>query len=101
MQERDQAVQKKAYKLVAYICEQRPDFLQQHCQDLLDCMLAGVVTSISAAKQYRLRCLKALILLLQSTAAPDVTMAQAPAEASPTEIKQQVCCCTTCICYKC
>lgn len=90
MQERDQAVQKKAYKLVAYICEQRPDFLKQHCQDLLDCMLAGVVTSISAAKQYRLRCLKALILLLQSNDAPNVTMAQSPAEATPTEIKQQV-----------
>ena len=90
VQERDQAVQKKAYKLVAYICEQRPDFVQQNCQDLLDCMLAGVVTSISAAKQYRLRCLKALILLLQSNDAPDVTMAQGPADASPTEIKQQV-----------
>lgn len=83
-------MQKKAYKLVAYICEQRQDFLREQCQEVLDSMLAGVITSMSAAKQYRLRCLKALILLLQGGDAPDVTMAQGPAGASQTEIKQQV-----------
>ncbi|DBA66455.1 TPA: hypothetical protein ACH3X2_002431 [Trebouxia sp. C0005] len=90
LQERDQAAQKKAYKLVAYICEHRPDFLRAHCQDMTDCLLAGVVTSMSAAKRYRLRCLKALILLLQSNDAPEIHMAQALQDAGQTETRQQV-----------
>lgn len=90
MQERDQAAQKKAYKLVAYICEHRPDFLRAHCQDMTDCLLAGVVTSMSAAKRYRLRCLKALILLLQSNDAPEIHMAQTLQDAGQTETRQQV-----------
>ncbi|KAL0054199.1 hypothetical protein WJX82_005285 [Trebouxia sp. C0006] len=90
LQERDQAAQKKAYKLVAYICEHRPDFLRTHCQDMTDCLLAGVVTSMSAAKRYRLRCLKALILLLQSNDAPEIHMAQTLQDAGQTETRQQV-----------
>ncbi len=90
VQERDQAAQKKAYKLVAYICEHRPDFLRAHCQDMTDCLLAGVVTSMSAAKRYRLRCLKALILLLQSNDAPEIHMTQTLQDAGQTETRQQV-----------
>ena len=90
MQERDQAVQKKAYKLIAYVCEHRPDFLRVNCQDVTDCLLAGVVMSMSAAKRYRLRCLKALILLLQSTEAPEIHMPQTLPDAGQTETRQQV-----------
>ena len=32
MQERDQAVQKRAYKLLATVCEQRPVYLRSHVQ---------------------------------------------------------------------
>ena len=90
MQERDQAVQKKAYKLIAYVCEYRPDFLHANCQDITDCLLAGVVTSMSAAKRCRLRCLKALILLLQSNEAPQLSMPQTLPDAGQTETRQQV-----------
>lgn len=90
MQERDQAVQKKAYKLIAYVCEHRPDFLRANCQDVTDCLLAGVVMSMSAAKRYRLRCLKALILLLQSAEAPEIHMPQTLPNAGQTETRQQV-----------
>ncbi|KAL3148459.1 hypothetical protein ABBQ38_013906 [Trebouxia sp. C0009 RCD-2024] len=90
LQERDQAVQKKAYKLIAYICHHRPDFLKANCQDVTDCLLAGVVTSMSAAKRYRLRCLKALILLLQSDEAPEIHMPQSMPDAGQTETRQQV-----------
>lgn len=84
-------MQKKAYKLLAYICEHRADFLLANCQDLTDCLLAGVITSLSAAKRYRLRCLKALILLLQSNAAPEIHGAATLQDAGQTETRQQVC----------
>ena len=57
---------------------------------MTDCLLAGVVTSMSAAKRYRLRCLKALILLLQSNDAPEIHMAQTLQDAGQTETRQQV-----------
>ena len=83
-------MQKKAYKLIAYVCEHRPDFLRANCQDVTDCLLAGVVMSMSAAKRYRLRCLKALILLLQSAEAPEIHMPQTLPNAGQTETRQQV-----------
>jgi len=58
-QERDQAVQKRAYRLLAYVCGERPDFAAAHLAEVLEALLAGVATSLSAAKRYRLRCLQA------------------------------------------
>jgi len=58
LQEKDQAVQKRAYKLLAYILEQRQDFAVAHFQEILDSLLLGVASSMSAAKRYRLRCLQ-------------------------------------------
>jgi hypothetical protein len=58
-QERDQAVQKRAYRLLAYICAERHDFARAHLAEVLEALLAGVATSLSAAKRYRLRCLQA------------------------------------------
>jgi ribosomal RNA-processing protein 12 len=66
-------VQKKCYKVLAYICEQRPDFLEAHFQDVLDALMAGMPSSVSAAKRNRLRCLKAAVLAM---ARPDGPMAQ-------------------------
>ena len=56
---------------------------------MTDSLLAGVVTSMSAAKRYRLRCLKALILLLQGNEAPEIHMAQTMPDAGQTETRQQ------------
>lgn len=60
VQEKDQAIQKRAYKLLAYILEQRRDVLLSNFQDILDSLLLGVASSMSAAKRYRLKCLKVL-----------------------------------------
>ena len=57
-QEKDQAVQKRAYKLLAYILEERQDFGGQNFQEVLDSLLLGVASSMSAAKRFRLRCLQ-------------------------------------------
>ena len=57
-QERDQAVQKRAYRLLAYICGRRPEFTRTHLGEVLGALLAGVATSLSAAKRYRLQCLQ-------------------------------------------
>jgi len=48
------------------------------------------VTSLSAAKRYRPRCLKVLILLLQSNEAPEIHMARTMPDAGQTETRQQV-----------
>ena len=74
MQERDQALQKHAYKLLAHACEARPSYLHAHLQTLLDALLAGVATALSAAKRWRLRCLRAVVLLLQSPDAPHISL---------------------------
>ena len=57
---------------------------------MTDCLLAGVLTSMSAAKRYRLRCLKSLILLLQGNDAPEIHMTQTLQDAGQTETRQQV-----------
>lgn len=59
-QGKDQAVQKRAYRLLAYILEQREVYAKANFQDLLDTLLEGVKSSMSAAKRYRLRCLKVI-----------------------------------------
>lgn len=41
MQERDQAVQKRAYKLLAYITARRRDFTLPNLREVLETLLAG------------------------------------------------------------
>ena len=55
MTEREAALQKNSYKVLAYICERRPTYLRAHLQELLELLLAGTTASLSAAKRYRLR----------------------------------------------
>ena len=57
-------MQKKCYKVLAYVCEQRHDFLEVNFQDVVDALLAGMASSLSAAKRNRLRCLKAAVLAM-------------------------------------
>lgn len=97
-------MQKKSYKILAYLCELRPDYMDEHVQEVLDVLqsskssmgkqawpgprasaaergrlgclyghclsggpiplLSGRATSLSAARRYRLRCLKAVTLIL-------------------------------------
>jgi hypothetical protein len=58
VQERDQAVQKRAYKILAFICAVRQDFTVPHLREVLETLLSGVTSSLSAAKRYRLQCLQ-------------------------------------------
>lgn len=51
-------MQKRAYRLLAYICARRSDFTRAHLTEVLEALLAGVTTSLSAAKRYRLKCLQ-------------------------------------------
>ncbi len=60
--EKDPAVQKKSYKIMAYLCESRPDFSEPNFAAVLSALADGTATAVSAAKRYRLRCLKAAIL---------------------------------------
>ncbi len=73
-QERDQAVQKRAYKLLAFITAKRRDFTLPALREVLETLLAGVTSSLSAAKRYRLACLQAAVLLLLAPDAPDVDL---------------------------
>ncbi len=41
-------MQKKAYKVLAYICEHRPNYMQAHFQDVLETVVAGVRLSFCA-----------------------------------------------------
>jgi ribosomal RNA-processing protein 12 len=73
--EKDPSAQKKAYKVLAYVLESRMDFAGPHFQELVCVLLEGSQTAVSAAKRYRLRCLKAAILVLVGPEGPliDIT----------------------------
>ena len=61
-------MQKRAYKALAFICHARHDFTVPHLKEVLETLLAGVTSSLSAAKRYRLQCLQvALAPCLQHT----------------------------------
>lgn len=61
------AVQKKGYKLMGYILENRRAFVASRVREMVELVLAGTQKCSSAAKRYRLRCTKALVLLLASS----------------------------------
>jgi hypothetical protein len=67
-------VQKRAYKLLAYITAKRRDFTLPNLREVMETLLGGVTSSLSAAKRYRLACLQAAVLLLLSPDAPDVDL---------------------------
>mmetsp|Transcript_19672 Transcript_19672/g.54892 ORF Transcript_19672/g.54892 Transcript_19672/m.54892 type:complete len:1497 (+) Transcript_19672:183-4673(+) len=58
-------MQKKSYKVLAYLCEHRPGFLRAHVKEVLNLVVGpNAATASSASKRYRMRCLKPLILIL-------------------------------------
>eukprot|EP00798_Chlamydomonas_sp_ICE-L_P031076 gene31076-6203_t len=66
------AVQKKSYKVLAYICEQRPEFMCTHLADIMQQVVSSTGASLSASKRFRLRCLKSLALILSTPDCPDL-----------------------------
>jgi ribosomal RNA-processing protein 12 len=66
MDERDPAVQKKAYKIFQYLMEHRPDFYAQDFEGLIERTLQGGATAMSASRGFRIKCLKSIILHLLS-----------------------------------
>ncbi|PRW60392.1 ARM repeat superfamily [Chlorella sorokiniana] len=85
MQEKDAAVQKKSYKVLAYLCEARPDFLQPHFQEVVDALLAAQGCALSAAKRNRLRCLKAAVLAMAQPDGPRVAAEEGADRAEATK----------------
>jgi ribosomal RNA-processing protein 12 len=76
--EKDPAIQKKSYKIIAYLCESRQDFVHPHFTDVLGVLLQGTGTAVSAAKRYRLRCLKASILELVTWEGDELDLSSVP-----------------------
>lgn len=71
------SVQKKSYKVLAYLCEQRPMFIRDHLKDVLQAIGSGGGATgegqggtnkgaASASRRFRLRCLQPLVILLAS-----------------------------------
>jgi len=60
----DTLLQKKGYKVLAALAEHRPAWARRQLAPLLDLALRGAGASVSAAKRYRLRLMRPLILLL-------------------------------------
>ena len=64
-----------------------------YLQEVLDALLAGLPSALPAAKRHRLRCLRCVIVLLQSPGAPPIqtqSAQQADVEMTPQEGVQQV-----------
>jgi len=75
--ERDPAVQKKAYKLLHYLVEYRPDFYGQDFEAVVERILQGGTTAMSASRGFRIKCLKSVILHLL-TDQQDIDLAKIP-----------------------
>lgn len=67
-------MQKKAYKLLAYLCEERPSFVQAHASSILATLTAALPSAQSAAKRYRLRCLRVAVTLARRDQAQQSTV---------------------------
>lgn len=90
VQLRDQALQKHGYKVLAYLCQDRSDFLRANSAAVISSLLAGVASSLSAAKRFRLACLQAVILALQSPDASSLELPPAVIESSEGNAANQV-----------
>lgn len=64
LQDNDAAVQKKAYKVLASICQANMNFVAGKVEELLETLLTSLSTVHSSARRHRLRCLHFLILHL-------------------------------------
>ena len=82
-------MQKRAYRLVAYICAHRPDFTDEHMPEVLERLVAVLPSAMSAAKQYRLACLHAVIMTLLHHKAQDLNLAALPGLADTPQSEQQ------------
>lgn len=65
-------MQKKCYKVLAYLCEQRSDFLENHFQEVVAALADAQPASLSAAKRNRLRCLKATVVAMALPDGPEL-----------------------------
>jgi ribosomal RNA-processing protein 12 len=66
MNEKDPAVQKKAYKILHHLIEHRPDFYTANFEGIVEQLLQGSDRAISASRGFRIKCLKSVILHLLS-----------------------------------
>ncbi|KAG0609787.1 hypothetical protein M758_7G013900 [Ceratodon purpureus] len=64
LQDNDAAVQKKAYKVLASICQANINFVAGKVEELLETLLTSLSSVHSSARRHRLRCLHFLILHL-------------------------------------
>lgn len=64
LQDNDAAVQKKAYKVLASICQANMTFVGGKVEELLETLLTSLSSVHSSARRHRLRCLHFLILHL-------------------------------------
>ena len=83
-------------QVLAYVCEQRPDFIRGGGGGLSaawEALVGASGSASSAARRFRLRCLKAVVLLLLDDRAEADALHVGAADdgASPDERRQQVC----------
>lgn len=78
IKQKDPSRQKKSYKVIAYVLESRPDFYQDRFQGIVSTLLEGGSTAVSASKRYRLRCIKAMVMLLLEADGPSFDISALP-----------------------
>ena len=76
LQEKEPSVQKKSYKILNYIIDDRPDVLSEskYFEEILDNLLEGSKTAISASRGFRIKCLKSTIILLIHGSGEDINL---------------------------
>lgn len=64
IKEKEPALQKKSYKILYYIIQNRPDFYSSQQEAVIDKLINAGSTAMSASRGFRIRCLKSIILHL-------------------------------------
>ncbi|KAL3700630.1 hypothetical protein R1sor_018652 [Riccia sorocarpa] len=62
LQDKEGLVQKKAYKILASICKEKPDFLSRKSEDILGALLRSVDVCHASARRHRLDSLRYIII---------------------------------------
>lgn len=62
--EKEPGLQKKSYKILYYLIDSRPEFFMSDCENVIEKIVAGGLTAMSASRGFRIKCLKSIILQL-------------------------------------
>ncbi|CAM6087178.1 unnamed protein product [Calypogeia fissa] len=67
LQDKDGAVQKKAYKIISIICKENADFLAKNSERILETLMFSLASCHPSARRHRLSCVHYVVIFFSKT----------------------------------